>query len=225
MKVLTFKKNITIVICMMTVAEYIKEKRETLGLSARDVARKAGITGEHIRYIESGQRKTPSFDVIMKILKALQVDLQEFLQETGYLPVNVEPAPLKKMRPMPIISWSDAGKWSDVCHSFQPYEAGEWTDSDVHGKGIFALRVEGYAMEPEFVEGDVIVVNPHVEVKPGDYAIVHNEENGEALFKQLRKYGNTIVLHPLNSKCKAIELRKGHRYKIVGKVVKKEKRY
>jgi SOS-response transcriptional repressor LexA len=32
-------------------------------------------------------------------------------------------------------------------------------------------------------------------------------------------------LHPLNSKYEDIELRRGHRYRIVGKVVKKEKRY
>jgi len=49
--------------------------------------------------------------------------------------------------------------------------------------------------------------------------------DGEAIFKQLRKYGNTLVLHPLNSKYEDIELKKGHIYRIVGKVVKKEKRY
>jgi len=49
--------------------------------------------------------------------------------------------------------------------------------------------------------------------------------HGEAIFKQLRKYGNTLVLHPLNSNYEDIELKKGHRYRIVGKVVKKEKRY
>jgi transcriptional regulator with XRE-family HTH domain len=81
---------------MKMVAEYIKEKREAQGLSAREVAKNAGITGEHLLYIERGQRKTPSFEVIMKILRALHVDLQDFLQETGYLPVNVEPAALKK---------------------------------------------------------------------------------------------------------------------------------
>jgi phage repressor protein C with HTH and peptisase S24 domain len=85
--------------------------------------------------------------------------------------------------------------------------------------------VKGDSLEPEFVEGDVIIVNPHAEVKPGDFAIVTDEDNGEAIFKQLRKYGNTLVLHPLNSKYEDIELRRGHRYRIVGKVVKKEKRY
>ncbi|MBI5639715.1 MAG: helix-turn-helix domain-containing protein, partial [Nitrospirae bacterium] len=197
---------------------------EDKGLSARELAKTAGITGEHIRYIESGQRKTPSFDIVMKILKALHVDLQEFLQETGYLPVNVEPASLKKMRQIPIISWVTAGKWDAVSDNFQPGDADEWTESDVKGKNVFALRIKGDSMEPEFREGDVVIVNPHVEAKPGDYVIVKNDEE-EATFKQLKKFGDTLVLHPLNSKYEDIELKKSIKYRIVGKVVKKEKRY
>ena len=80
-------------------------------------------------------------------------------------------------------------------------------------------------MEPEFVEGDVIIVNPHIEPVPGDYVIVKNDAEG-ATFKQLKKVGKTLFLHPLNPKYEDVELRKGgHRYRIVGKVVKKEKKY
>ena len=63
-------------------------------------------------------------------------------------------------------------------------------------------------MEPEFVEGDVIIVNPHVEAVPGDFVIVKNDEE-EATFKQLKKFGNLFVLHPLNRKYEDSELRKG----------------
>ena len=210
---------------MKTVAAYIKEKRTAQGLSASEVARSAGVTGEHILYIEKGERKTPSFDVVMKILRALHVDLQEFLRETGYLPVNVEPAPLKTVRRVPVISWVAAGSWHQGLTSDDPVDVDEWTETDVKGKRVFALRVKGDCMEPEFVEGDVIIVNPHVEPVPGDYVIVENDAE-EATFKQLKKFGNLFVLHPLNRKYEDIELRKGgHRYRIVGKVVKKEKKY
>ena len=210
---------------MKTVAEYIKEKRTAQGLSASEVARSAGVTGEHILYIEKGEMKTPSFDVVIKILQALHVDLQEFLRETGYLPVNVEPAPLKTVRRVPVISWVAAGSWHQGLTSDDPVDVDEWTETDVKGKRVFALRVKGDCMEPEFVEGDVIIVNPHIEPVPGDYVIVKNDAE-EATFKQLKKFGNLFVLHPLNRKYDDIELRKGgHRYRIVGKVVKKEKKY
>lgn len=53
--------------------------------------------------------------------------------------------------------------------------------------------------------------------------IVKNDED-EATFKQLKVYGEMTILHPLNPKCPDIELKKGVRYHIVGKVVEK-KRY
>ena len=41
----------------------------------------------------------------------------------------------------------------------------------------------------------------------------------------LKKFGDTLVMHPLNSRYEDIELKKGVKYRIVEKVVKKEKRY
>ena len=57
-----------------------------------------------------------------------------------------------------------------------------------------------------------------------DYVLLKNDED-EATFKQLKKFGDALVLHPLNSRYEDIELKKGVKYRIVGKVVKKEKRY
>ena len=48
---------------------------------------------------------------------------------------------------------------------------------------------------------------------------------GEATFKQLKKYGRTRVLHPLNPKYDDIELSKDIEYRIVGVVMEKKKRY
>lgn len=41
-----------------------------------------------------------------------------------------------------------------------------------------------------------------------DYVVVKNDED-EATFKQLKIYGETTVLHPLNPKYPDIELKKG----------------
>jgi len=57
-----------------------------------------------------------------------------------------------------------------------------------------------------------------------DVVVVSNEE-GEATFKQLKKYGRTRVLHPLNPKYDDIELSKDSEYRVVGVVIEKKKRY
>jgi SOS-response transcriptional repressor LexA len=206
-----------------TIGEFFREKREAAGMSLREVAKASGISHGHIDDIEAGN-KMPSFDRVINLLNALHVDPHEFLQETGYLPTNVEPASMGKLRQIPVVSWVIAGKWKDVCDSFQPGDADEWIESDVKGQNVFALRVKGDSMEPEFIEGDLIVINPHVKPNHNDYVIVRNDE-GEATLKQLKKYGRTRVLHPLNPKYKDIELSEKHQYVIVGKVVEKKKRY
>jgi SOS-response transcriptional repressor LexA len=160
----------------------------------------------------------------MKILSALNADVQEFLQETGFLPTNVEPVAARKTRPVPVISWVMAGKWNEVRDTFQSRDADEWIETEAKGKSVFVLRVKGDSMEPEFKEGEIVIINPHVEAKTGDYVIVKNDGD-EATFKQLRLYGETTVLHPLNPKCPDIALKKGDRYHIVGKVVEEQKRY
>jgi len=79
-------------------------------------------------------------------------------------------------------------------------------------------------MEPEFHEGDIIVINPYLKPEYNDYVVVSNVEE-EATFKQLKKYGTTQVLHPLNPKYDDIELSKNTEYRVVGVVVEKKKRY
>jgi SOS-response transcriptional repressor LexA len=209
---------------MKSVGRYIKSKRDKRGLSARQVAKRAGISDAHVLYIENEQRK-PTFDVIMKVLKALNADVQEFLQETGHMNTRIQPTSHKKLRQIPVISWVAAGKWHDVSNPFEPGDADEWMESDVRGMDIFALRVKGDSMGPEFNDGEIIVINPNVEAKPGDFVIVKNEDKDEATFKQLKIYGGTTVLHPLNPKYPDIELKRGNKYKIAGKVVEKKKKY
>ncbi len=77
-------------------------------------------------------------------------------------------------------------------------------------------------MDPEFHDGDIIVINPYLKQEHNDYVVVCNEE-GEATFKQLKKYGKIRVLHPLNTKFDDIELSRNVEYRIVWVVLEKKK--
>ncbi|MDP2168265.1 MAG: XRE family transcriptional regulator [Thermodesulfovibrionales bacterium] len=207
----------------MRVGDFIKERRLKAGLSAKEAAKRAGVSDAHILYIEKEKRK-PTFDVLVRILNALGVSMEEFLKETGYMEANVEAiGAAGRLFKIPVVSWVTAGRWKEVCDAFEPGDADEWIDSDVKGKSVFALRVTGDSMEPEFKEGEIIIVTPHVDVNPNDFIVVKNKD-GEATFKQLKKYGTKWVLHPLNSRYPDLEVRRGD-FTIIGRVVKKEKRY
>ncbi len=79
-------------------------------------------------------------------------------------------------------------------------------------------------MEPEFNEGDVLIVSPTAKAGNGDYVVAKNSEE-EATFKQYKRYDSTRILHPLNPKYKDIVLNKDQEYRIVGVVMEKKKRY
>ncbi len=79
-------------------------------------------------------------------------------------------------------------------------------------------------MEPEFREGDIIVVDPYKKQEQNDYVVVCNADY-ESTLKQLKKYGKTRILHPLNPKYDDIELTKDGGHSLIGVVVEKRKRY
>ncbi|MEM7827718.1 MAG: XRE family transcriptional regulator [Candidatus Aenigmatarchaeota archaeon] len=208
---------------MKTIGTYIREKRTKLGLTAKEVARKVGISHIYLFGIEK-DRHHPTFKVIMDILKALNADFQDFLEQTGYLPVNVEPVELGKGRAVPVVSWVTAGRWHEVVDPYEPGVAEDWVITEEKGRNVFALRVKGDSMEPEFKEGEIIIVNPHLQVEPGDYVIFKNDDD-EVTFKQLKRYNDIYVLHPLNPSYPDIVLSKEQRYRIIGKVVEKRRRF
>lgn len=170
----------------------MREKREAMGLSLRDASKLLGISHTHIRDIEDG-RSIPSFQMVMKFLKASTVAIEEFLKQTGYLPPHGEPERVRESKRIPIISWTQAGSWQQICDTSHYGDYGEYVETDA--KGIFALMVRGESMETEFHEGDIIVINPYLKPEHNDYVVVCNEE-GEATFKQLKQYGRARVLHP-----------------------------
>ncbi|MDD2744665.1 MAG: S24 family peptidase [Rhodocyclaceae bacterium] len=64
------------------------------------------------------------------------------------------------------------------------------------GAEAFALMVLGDSMEPEFVEPEIIIVEPEGLAKDGSYVVaMHNEEY---IFRQLIKCDAGWVLHALN---------------------------
>jgi len=201
---------------MKTVGEFLKKKREEKGMSLREAASLSGLSHVHIRDIEEG-KKSPSFERVMDILKAYMVDVTEFLRETGYLR-DAEPVSTKGLKRVPVLSWTQAGHWREIIEQ----EAEEYIETDT--KGYFALKVKGDSMEPEFREGDIVVINPYLKQEHNDFVVVANEE-GEATLKQLKKYGKKRILHPLNPNYEDIELKENVQYRVIGVVVEKKKRY
>ncbi|MDT4862379.1 hypothetical protein FQZ97_970310 [compost metagenome] len=64
------------------------------------------------------------------------------------------------------------------------------------GSEAFALRVLGTSMEPEFLEGEIILIEPDGLVRDGSYVLAQHA--GEWIFRQLCQQGDGWTLHALN---------------------------
>ena len=80
---------------------------------------------------------------------------------------------------------------------FIPIAAAEVSDSSACSEAeAFALMVLGDSMEPEFVEGDIVVIEPEGLAAEGSYVLA--QTNGEWIFRQLAQVGDCWELRPLN---------------------------
>lgn len=109
---------------------------------------------------------------------------------------NIEPA-LPADRTIPVISYVQAGNWRDIVDN-NPIG---YSDDTIPARGeygmyTFALRIMGNSMEPEFREGDVVVIDPDVAPTPGDYVVARNHVEA-ATFKKYRPRGVDERGHPI----------------------------
>ena len=116
---------------------------------------------------------------------------------------NVRPGEVGFHR-IPLISSVQAGRLTEALEPFPPGAAFEFllTDLDL-SENAFALEIEGQSMEPEFKEGDRIIVDPALQPQPGDFVVAKNGRE-EATFKKYRPRGigqsgrEVFELVPLN---------------------------
>lgn len=116
---------------------------------------------------------------------------------------NVRPAEVG-FRRIPLISCVQAGRMTEALEPFPPGAAFEYllTDLDL-SENAFALEIEGQSMEPDFKEGDRIIVDPALQPQPGDFVVAKNGRE-EATFKKYRPRGigqggrEVFELVPLN---------------------------
>lgn len=129
--------------------------------------------------------------------------LEQGTQPVSNFGQNVAPSAIGS-RAIPLISYVQAGCMTEAVDSYAMGEGVEFllTDLDL-SSNAFALRIKGDSMLPDFREGDVVIIDPHVAPQPGDFVVAKNGEN-EATFKKYRPRGiNTygaevFELVPLN---------------------------
>lgn len=133
---------------------------------------------------------------------------------------------VSEKRRVPLISWVQAGSWSDVQDNYAAGEADEWESAfnSSPGDNAFALMVEGESMtspypgELSFPPGTIIIVDPGRAAGPGDFVVAKDVSTQQATFKRLAFDGGRWFLKPLNPTFPTIEI-DDPAMRVIGRVI------
>ncbi|QUG76000.1 helix-turn-helix domain-containing protein [Erwinia sp. E602] len=183
-----------------TIGMRIRTRRKELRLTQAKLGAKIGVQGGSISQWEDDKTK-PTGENLLSLAKALQC-APEYIQYGESSFSNVEPA-APDSQLIPIISYVQAGEWTaeSTLRNLEGEVDYLQTNIDV-SDSAFTLIIRGRSMEPDFHEGDAVVIDPNVYPLPGDFVVAKNGED-EALFKKFRPRGiidgkEVFELVPLN---------------------------
>jgi SOS-response transcriptional repressor LexA len=202
-----FSRFIFTIVLNTNPADAMKRRHETVRLSnlellvaeagsAVALARRASTSESYLSQIRN-QLTTPKGtprgvgdDLAAKLERAMGkpdgwMDEPHRVATEDHAHYNAEPGPdVRSLHPL--ISWVQAGEWSEIAGNFELGDAEDLLPCPVRcSADTFVLRVRGESMEPKFHDGDLIFVDPQVAPVSGRYVVVRLEDSQEATFKQL----------------------------------------
>ncbi|MFA9499838.1 LexA family protein [Mannheimia sp. E30BD] len=166
-----------------TLGDRIKSRRKELKLTQKDLATALkGVSHVAVSQWESSTTK-PNSENILDLSTVLQCDISWLLRGNGES--NVLPASLG-MTKVPLISYIQAGQWTGIDDFRETCGDYEYilTDLDV-SENAFALEIKGDSMNPDFIEGDVVIIDPTEQPHAGEFVAAINGDY-EATFKKYR---------------------------------------
>ena len=161
----------------MSIGKRIANLREEYGWKQYELAQKMDLNPAALNKIENGKRSIKE-EEISKVAQIFGISTDTLLGVNTPRPGNR----------IPILGTVVAG---------QPAYAAENTDKmSMQGK-LFALKVKGSSMEPEFKEGDIVIVREQPDIESGDIAVVLINGD-EATLKKVKKDPNGLFLYAFN---------------------------
>jgi SOS-response transcriptional repressor LexA len=194
-----------------TFAQRIKDLLSERGITQAELARQVGTKQQTISYLIRGEEKTQSSRYTTKIASVLGVNPLWLQSGEGerYAPMIslTQVDMFKDTCQIPIISCEDILKFI----SNEPFSIkGYLMSGNSSPKNRFAFEIEDNSMAPEFVPGDVVVIEAekrpisgdYVVAKvpsPGDFVIATTDDNVVVLRKYKSRGADKFELVPCNS--------------------------
>lgn len=184
---------------MNTLAQRLNHVLKEKSITQEQVAAAVGSSQQSIQAICAGKTLKPRN--LVAIARFLEVSANWLESGQGYMGLgesNTIKLPEHNSN-VPLINWVQAGSWTEIGDVFQFSDADDFYPCpEKHSSRTFALKVVGESMSPDFVNGEIIFVDPEIEARNGSCVVVRQNGNLEATFKQLIIDGSQKYLKALN---------------------------
>lgn len=174
-----------------TIANRIKEGLEIRGMKQIDLAEITGISKSSISTYMNGEYE-PKQKNIYKIAKALRVNEAWLLGYDAPMDAAYSAIPSNKV---PILGSVAAGIPIECIQDIKGYiEIPDWL---LKRGTYFALQIKGRSMEPNIMNGDIVIIRQQKMVENDEIAVVV-VDGEDATVKQVKRSDNGIMLVPFN---------------------------
>lgn len=174
---------------MMTLQDRLISRRNALGLTQEELAKKAGITRVGISKIELGLTKNARADTLLAIANVLKCNPEWLLYGEESKTEN------NSFVIVPEITWTQASEWSGT-HA---------TDSLLHAcpvpasRKTFAAKISRDSMMPRFEPQDLVFIDPANTSPSSNSFIAVRTNSGDADLRQYQDIGGIGYLKMLNT--------------------------
>ncbi len=160
--------------------------------SKSELARACNVKPASVSDWLSGKSKSMRAEYALKAAAFLNVNPVWLSTGEGSMKMdgNVLPSNLG-VKKIPLLSFVQAGELTDVGQlTLDHFDDFLYVDDSIDD-GCYGLIVSGRSMEPEFREGDKLVIDPNLRPNPGDFVVARGEnfECNNFTFKKYRPRG------------------------------------
>ncbi|MBF0422088.1 MAG: helix-turn-helix domain-containing protein [Magnetococcales bacterium] len=204
-----------------TLSDRIQQARKHAGLTQKELADKVGISQTAVHKLECGRSRSSRRTVAIALTCGVDpIWLDNGRGEMalpGAAPYAAEFSGVREdgetyrayplIARIPLISWDEMAKYcGQDAENFTP-DVSAWVPvAPKASDRSFALKVPDDSMEPEFYEGEVIIIDPTRRGSHNQFLVAREGKN-RPTFKQLILHGNQQYLKPLNSRYPLIDVK------------------
>ena len=179
--------------------KFLKEIRENKKISLREVEKLTGVGYSHLSMIENGKRNvTPA--LLKNLSNIYNIDYIDLYEKAGYLDLaESEKLKDKEKNNSAIVFVYGTIPAGIPMECIEDIIDTEEISADMlkGGKQYFGLKVKGGSMEPDYLDGDTLILEKADDCESGDDCVVMVNGN-DGTFKRVFKNENGIILQPLN---------------------------